>query len=99
MVKTSFRLPEDAVQRLAKLADKRHNGNHTAALLEALRRYEEITFPESASVETIGWVHVIRLTGKPRCEKCGNPIEPPGYAKLGADGSIEGRLYCAKCAK
>jgi hypothetical protein len=99
MVKTSFRLPDDAAQRLAQLADKCHNGNRTAALLEALRRYEQITFPESAPVETIGWVNVIRLAGKPHCGKCNAPIDSPGYARLGADGSIDGRLFCAKCAK
>lgn len=96
MVKTSYRIPDETQQALAALADQCHNGNRTAALVEAIRRYQEAIFTEP--VQAVGWVQ-IRVNAKTRCAKCHNPIDGPGFVQLGSDGRIDPKPHCGKCAK
>lgn len=91
--KTSFRIPGEVSEALARLAEKRHNGSKTDALLEAVRRYDRAIFGE-----WVGYVQV-KPGGKVRCGGCNNPIENMGWARLESDGSIDTRLLCGKCAK
>jgi hypothetical protein len=95
MVKTSFRLSEETVQALAQIADQCHNGNRTAALAEAIQRYQQSLF-----AQPVGWVQ-LRVQGKVRCTKCNNAIDgqAPAFARLEPDGRVSSALLCGKCTR
>lgn len=95
MVKTSYRLPEETMQALVQIADKCHNGKRTAALVEAVRRYQEALLGQ---VEIVGWV-AVRVAAKARCSRCNGSIPERGFVTLAAGGRIVGELLCEKCAK
>lgn len=93
-VKTSFRLPEFALQQLQDLAEQGHNGNKSAAVVAAIERAHAALFAES-----LGWV-AVRIQDKVRCEHCHNPIESgQGFIRLQAGGGLAGGLRCSKCAR
>ena len=93
MVKNTFRLPEDIEAKLSELAEKKHKGQKTATVLEALERYYKSEFGE-----VIGWVSVRLNNNKARCAKCNGQIDSPGFVKL-EKGFLGSDLYCSKCAK
>jgi hypothetical protein len=95
MLKTSFRLPEETLQKLAQMAERCHNGNRTAALTEAVERYARAVLDP---VQPVGWISV-RVNAKPRCAKCHNPIDGPGFVLLSSDGAIATAAHCSKCAR
>ncbi len=94
MLKTSYRLPEETVHALAEMADKCHNGNRTAALVEAVERYRRAVLDP---VQAVGWLSI--RVNKARCSRCKNPIDGSGYVQFSSDGRIDPAVHCSKCAK
>lgn len=93
----SFRFPDAALRMLKEIADRKHEGNQTQALIEAIERYHEEMNP--VSVE--GYVRIDRMkdrASKTGCAACGQSSHPVRWVAIRSDGTVKAG-FCDECVE
>jgi hypothetical protein len=93
----SFRFPEDKLELLKEIAQRRHNDNQTQALLEAIDRYYEALNPPKLQ----GYIQVDRiqdLNGDESCLSCDQLTGSGAWVAVYSNGTVKGVL-CNDCVE
>lgn len=93
----SFRFPEAVLRILKEIADRRHEGNQTQALIEAIEGYYERMKPVSVQ----GYVRFDRIRNddsKPGCVACGQSSRPARWVAIRSDGTVKAG-FCDECVE
>lgn len=93
----SFRFPEEKIELLKEIAQRKHNNNQTQALLEAIDRYyQEINPPSVQGYIRIDRVH--DLNGEEGCPGCNQSLGSGAWIAVYSDGTVKGVL-CDDCVE
>ena len=93
----SFRFPETKLKTLREIADRKHGGNQTRALIEAIDRYHSEMEPTSVQ----GYIRIDRvpdLNSEAGCAGCGQSRRSGTWVAVRSDGTVKGVL-CDECVK
>ena len=93
----SFRFPEETLAQLKDLADRKHKGNQTQALIHAVDRYHQALKP----VVLQGYIHIDRvgdLQEVERCLGCRQVAPDEAWIAIYSDGTLKGVL-CDECVE
>ena len=93
----SFRFPEAALRMLKEIADRRHEGNQTQALIEAIERY----YGEIKPVSVQGYVRIDRIKhgdSQTGCVACGQSSRPVRWVAIRSDGTVKAG-FCDECVE
>jgi hypothetical protein len=93
----SFRFPEEGLERLKEIAERRHDNNQTQALLEAIDRYYQELNPPALQ----GYIRIDRvqdLNGEEGCPGCEDSLGSGAWVAVYSDGTVKGVL-CDECVE
>lgn len=93
----SFRFPEEKLEFLKEIAERRHHNNQTQALLEAIDRYYEELNPPSLQ----GYIRIDRvqnLNGGADCPGCRQSETAGAWVAVYSNGTVKGVL-CDNCVE
>lgn len=93
----SFRFPEEKLELLKEIAERRHDNNQTQALLEAIDHYYQELNPLSVQ----GYIHIDRihdLNGEEDCPGCEQSLGSETWVAVYSDGTVKGVL-CDDCVE
>ncbi len=91
----SFRFPEEKLELLKEIAERKHDNNQTQALLEAIDRYYKELNPLSVQ----GYIRIDRiqnLNGEEDCPGCEQSLGSGAWVAVFSDGTVKGVL-CGDC--
>ncbi len=91
----SFRFPEEKLELLKEIAERRYDNNQTQALFEAIDHYYQELNPLSVQ----GYIRIDRthnLNGEEECSGCEQLLGSRVWIAVYSDGSVKGML-CDKC--
>ena len=93
----SFRFPEEKLDLLKAIAERKHNNNQTQALCEAIDHY----YKELNPLSVHGYIHVDRIHDLKReedCSGCEQSLGSKAWVAVYSDGTMKGML-CDKCVE
>jgi hypothetical protein len=92
----SFRFPEGKLALLQEIAECKHEGNQTQAVLEAIDRYYQQLNPPVLQ----GYVHLDRVSNGEEidCSGCNRPQRKEAWIAVYSNGSVKGVL-CDDCVE
>lgn len=93
----SFRFPEEKLELLKEIAERRHDNNQTQALLEAIDRYYKELNPPAVQ----GYIRLDRineLDGKDGCPGCDQLPSSGAWIAVYSNGTVRGVL-CDDCVE
>lgn len=91
----SFRFPEDKLDLLKEIAERKHDDNQTQALCAAIDHYYEELFP----LPVQGYIRVDRINnhnGEGKCFDCDKSLSSEAWVAIYPDGTVKGVL-CDDC--
>ncbi len=91
----SFRFPEEKLELLKEIAERRYDNNQTQALFEAIDHYYQELNPLSVQ----GYIRIDRihdLNGEEECSGCEQSLGSRAWIAVYSDGTVKGML-CDKC--
>jgi predicted DNA-binding protein len=93
----SFRFPEEKLELLKEIAERRHDNNQTQALIEAIDHYYQELNPLSVQ----GYIRIDRihdLNGDEDCPGCEQSLGSGAWVAVYSDGTVKGVL-CDDCVE
>jgi len=93
----SFRFPEEKLDLLKAIAERKHDNNQTQALFEAIDHYYKELYPLSVQ----GYIRVDRIhdiNGEEKCFGCDNSLGSEAWVTIYSDSTVKGVL-CDECVE